>query len=384
MTDINLKQINRVLLYIFVFSIAFERAFPFLPGISFPKAISIIYVISLCMNQDYLRLLLRGKVNSVVLALFGTFLLTNIFNAGLFSSETMKPLNVSFVLNTLLIWVLLHHEKLDPGVLERVLIFFSIGYLMLVLAHYLGFSQQGITGRVFIGGALPNNLGINGVIAICGLLIFANNTNVISILRASFIFLAALLTLTLVLATGSRSAVLSFVAVILIYFAHSRKSAQLLFITATIALFPLAIETFSVLADRATSTIENVEIGGRIAIYLFVFNIISSNFIFGVGRSGYDALAELQFGVSPSPHNVFLEAFLYGGIWAGILWLFVIYKTCSIAFSKYKNLGQLSGLLLLPPLLMNAMSGQLFNNSLIFLLIAIIIADEARVLKTVP
>jgi O-antigen ligase len=382
MTDVKLKQINRVLLYIFVFSIAFERAFPFLTGLSFPKAVSIIYFISLCMNQDYLRLLLRGKVNSVVLALFGTFLITNIFNAGLFSSETMKSLNVSFVLNTLLIWVLLHHEKLDPGVLERTIIFFSIGYLLLVLAYYLGFYQTGTTGRVFIGNALPNNLGINGVIAICGLLIFANNTNVISVLRGSFILLAALLTLTLVLATGSRSAALSLVVVILIYLVHSRKSVQLLSLTAAIVLFPLAIETFNVLADRAFSTIENVELGGRIAIYLFVFNIISSNYIFGVGRSGYDALAELQFGFSPSPHNVFLEVFLYGGIWAGILWLFVIYKTCSVAFSKYKILGQLSGLLLLPPLLMNALSGQIFNNSLIFLLIAIIIADETKVLKT--
>jgi len=375
-------MINRVLLYIFVFSLAFERAFPFLPGLSFPKAISIMYLVSLCMNQDYLRLVFGGKINSVVLALFGVFLLTNIFNAGLFSSQIMKPLDVSFVLNTLLLWVLLLHEKLDPGVLERALFFFSIGYLVLVLAHYLGFSQEGTTGRIFIGGALPNNLGINGVIAICGLLMFANNTNRMTILRAGFIFLATLLTLTLVLATGSRSALLSFVVVILIYFSHSRKAVQLLFLTTAIVLFPLAIETFTVLADRAISMIENVEIGGRIAIYVFVLNIILSNVIFGVGRSGYDALANFQFGFSPSPHNVFLEVFLYGGIWAEILWLFVIYKICSITFRKYKILGRYSGLLLLSPLLMNAVSGQLFNNSLIFLMIAIIIADEARVLKT--
>ena len=92
-------------------------------------------------------------------------------------------------------------------------------------------------------------------------------------------------------------------------------------------------------------------------------------------------MAELQLGISPSPHNVFLEVLLYGGVWAGILWIFVIYKTCSAALRKYRFSGQLSGLLLLPPILINAVTGQLFNNSLIFLLIAVIIADETRTFR---
>jgi O-antigen ligase len=146
-------------------------------------------------------------------------------------------------------------------------------------------------------------------------------------------------------------------------------------------LFPVFIEVFSVIVDRMNSAIDNVELGGRIAIYLFAINVISSNLFFGVGRNGYTALANLEFGFSPSPHNVFLEVLVYGGIVAELLWLFVVYKISVIAFRTYKYLWSYSCLLLLMPVLINSLTGQVFNNTLIFYILAIIIAIGAKVPK---
>jgi len=325
-----------------------------------------------------------GKLDRVVLALFGVFLLTNIFNAGLFSSVIMKPLDLSFVLNIVLLWTLLYHEKLDPGVLRRALIFFSMGYLVLVLVHHLGFSQTNIgSGRVSIGKALPNNLGINGVVAVCGLLVFSNSRNIPSILRSCFLVVLGLLIINLVLVTQSRSAFIALSVVLLIHLMHSKKRIQVLLLISCFFLFPVFTETFTVVIDRVISAIENGELGGRAAIYLTSMEIISSNYIFGVGRNGYDVLANLEFGFSPSPHNVFLEVLLYGGIIAEILWIFVIYKVLIMALQSYKNLKNYSGLILIIPFLINSIAGQIFNNTLMFLLIAMILSADVNRIKKV-
>jgi O-antigen ligase len=376
MLNINIRVCNQILLYVFVFSLAFERAFPFLPGLSFPKAFGIIYIMSLCINPNFIRTFSTGNTHKVVFLLFGIFLLTNVFNGGLFHIAGLKSIDQSFLLNIILMWCLINHAKLDHGILVRSFIYFSLGYLVLVLFYSLGLYQTLSNGRVYMGSALPNALGLNGAIGICGLLSFFSNITRPSWGSVLFVLVSVLLTLSLLLATGSRSALIAVFFVFVMYFFWSSKSIRFVLIVTTMILIPASFDSFSVITDRSVSAIENQELGGRLVTWLLISDIISDNFLFGVGRNGYDFIADLELGYSPSPHNVFLEVFVYGGVLALCLWVSLFYKMGKIALRSHDFEKKHAVVMIIPLLLMVSVAGQVFNNTLMFFLIALIFSVE--------
>ncbi len=368
---LDIKIINRALLYILTFSIAIERAFPFIDGLSYPKLVAVVYLSTLLINPNYTALL--SRVNKLVILLVMLFLITNIFNGGLLDLSNIKAIDTSFFLNILLLWVLLTHEKLDSGVLQSSLFFFLIGYLALVVVYNLGYYERLLNGRVYIGSSLPNNLAFNGVVALAILLIFLNKINRSSFLLKFPIFVSAFLIITLVLDTGSRSALISLLLTLFIYFFYSKTSIRLILLLLSTIIISVFYESFSVISERVVSTLEVGEIGGRMPIITFILDQISSNLMFGVGRNQYDLLADIEFGYSPSPHNIFLEVFVYGGVFAFLLLIFIVIK---IIMSAYKSTNSYTCFILLPAIMMQALTGQGFNNKLIFLVLAVIISSH--------
>ena len=368
---INFNFLNKVLLFGFAFTLAFERAFPFLPGLSFPKAAAIIYVFSLIFNPGYMKYLLEFKANKLIFMLIGMWLLLNFFNGGLLSFG-VSELDYPFFLNIALVWVLVTHERMDPGILEKALIYYLMGYFCLVLFHYLGFSETLINGRVFIGASLPNALGMGGVFAFCVVLKALRMKLQNPLFIKPLIFLVGLLVISLILATGSRASLIALILVLAIYFFYSSPKARTALIVISIILIPVFLPFFGVIVDRSTSTIENVEFGGRLSYWIFMIEVISENILLGVGQGGYNYLTELQFGYSPSPHNVFVEVFILGGITAFILWLWILKVIVERGFLSIREEGNLTKLTLVAPILLSSVSGQVFNNTLIFFVLALI------------
>jgi len=371
MTIINFNFLNKALLFIFTFTLAFERAFPFLPGLSFPKAAAILYLASLILNPSYMRVLLEIKANKLIFMLLSIWFLLNVFNGGLLKYG-IEELDIPFFLNIALVWILLNHERLDPGILEKALIYFSLGYFCLVIIYYLGFYQTLSNGRVLIGKALPNALGMSGVFAICGALKLLRMRFNYSFFVKPLICIGAIMIISLILATGSRSSLLALVFVVGIFFFWSSIKVKLGLITVGIILIPLALPFFSVIIERSASTVENVEFGGRLMYWLFMLEVISQNIILGVGQGGYNFLTDLQFGHSPSPHNVFVEVFILGGLTAFILWLWLLKVVLSQGLYSIRYEKNITKLMLAPPILLVGVSGQIFNNSLIFYIFALI------------
>ena len=371
MTIINFNFLNKALLFIFAFTLAFERAFPFLPGLSFPKAAAILYLASLILNPSYMRVLLEIKANKLIFMLLGIWLLLNVFNGGLLKYG-IEDLDIPFFLNIALVWILLNHERLDPGILEKALIYFSLGYFCLVIIYYLGFYQTLSNGRVLIGKALPNALGMGGVFAICGALKLLRMRFNYSFFVKPLICIGALMIISLILATGSRSSLLALVFVVGIFFFWSSIKVKLGLIIVGIILIPLALPFFSIIIERSSSTIENVEFGGRLMYWVFMLEVISQNILLGVGQGGYNFLTNLQFGHSPSPHNVFVEVFILGGLTAFVLWLWLLKVVLAQGLYSIRYEKNLTKLMLAPPILLIGVSGQIFNNSLVFYVFALI------------
>ena len=132
-----------------------------------------------------------------------------------------------------------------------------------------------------------------------------------------------------------------------------------------------------VITERVVNSATTGDLGGRMAIILFCIDVISSNPIFGVGAIQYDILAQRTFGNSPSPHNVFLQTYLYGGIVALSIWTWILLKLFRVAYKLYIRSGSFTCLMLLPPIFLMGVSGQVFNNSLVFLVFAVIISHQS-------
>ena len=163
-------NLTRIILFIVLFSFIFERVFPFLDNMSYSKLVILVYLVMLSLQQNF-YIAFFSRVNKIVVLLLILFLLTNIFNGGLLISQDIKSLDFSFLFNILFLWVLLAHEKLDPGILNSSLSFYVIGYLILVLFYFFGYYDLLSNGRVYMGGSLPNNLALNGVYAVSFLLL---------------------------------------------------------------------------------------------------------------------------------------------------------------------------------------------------------------------
>ena len=372
--DLDIRTFNRALLFLFAFTLAFERAFPFLPSLSYPKLFAILYVGSLFCNPNFLRTFNKLIVPKSVILLFALFLFLNFLNPSLFEYGITK-IDQSLLLNILLFWFLLIHERIDKGILSKSLFFFFFGYLFLVLAYFLGFYDVGVGGRVSIGAALPNSLAFFGVFAIASSIISSKQDYFRSSFIRALFFLSSLSIIPLILATGSRSGAIALFLVYGIYIILSgtRRLLSLFLLGGLIFL----IFIFSdVLVDRLINTAETGDLGGRLMIILFCLDLILQNPIFGVGESQYEYLAVKTFGYSPSPHNVFLETYLFGGLMGLILWLTLCYKGVKVAFQEYFAHSTVNSFLLLPPILLMGVSGQVFNNTIVFLVFAVIMSYQ--------
>jgi O-antigen ligase len=345
-------------------------------NVSYSKLIIIVYLSSLLLNIS-LYTVLVSRVNRTVVVLLVVFLLTNILNGGLFIEQDIKDLDWSFLFNILFLWMLFSHNKLDPGVLHNSLIFLVIGYLILAFLYVFGVHDiNPISGRVYMGGSLPNNLAFNGLYALSIMLLLFERIKIKSFVLGVFIFSAAILMINLIIVTGSRSAIIALLFVLLIYLFFLNKSMRLIKLFMIIILISIFYENYPIVVERFSTSISTGDIGGRYNIYILMLDIISSNPIFGIGRAHFDTLSSAVFGHSPSPHNVFFEVFLYGGAFASLLLVYIFYNIIRISYESYKLTNSYSYLILIPPLILQALTQQLFNNKIFFLLLAVIIASQ--------
>lgn len=373
-----LRTYNTILLCLFVFVLPFERAIPFLPGLSLPKAVGLVYAASLFLNPVFLKSAMTGKVHVGLLALAAVFLFTNILNGGLFNSARLKSIDQSFLLNLIFGFFLVVHNKINPGVLLKAFSYFALGYLCLVAAYHLGFYQTLSNGRVYMGAALPNALGLGGAAAVVSLVSSHGTLGSRSLRESIFVLVGCVAVLSLLLATGSRSALLAVAAILLIYIAQSSNLNRIPLILVGTVLGALFFDSFNVITERTISSVENQELGGRLITWLLIFDIIGEHFWTGVGRNGYDAITEFKIGYSPSPHNVFLEVWVYGGF---IALFFLLCLTYILLRASYRALTQLDlrvPIMLLPFIFLVSISGQVFNNTLMFFLFALILSVDKQ------
>jgi O-antigen ligase len=263
-------------------------------------------------------------------------------------------------------WILVNHEQINHWVLEKGLLFFALGSTVLALLFYNGIGLGYTDGRVSIFGDNENIIGQRMCISII-VVILAVIQNRLCLSRARYLLLLSVpVMLGLLVATGSRLAIVTFVLVFMAGMVliktrtHVSKIAvftvggMLLFIIGYVAL------QNEILRDRLLLSLKEGDLSNRDFIWGNIFPLIENNLLFGVGQSGYLAFCLETFGRDMSPHSVIMELLCFTGITGLIIYLYFIYRLFQRSLQSYKQTG-----ILLPILLFIIISGMLLGSHIL-------------------
>ena len=124
---------------------------------------------------------------------------------------------------------------------------------------------------------------------------------------------------------------------------------------------------FTLVAERLFDTLNVGDLSSRDIIWAKVMDVISNNYIYGIGKTGY--LLELG---DFSPHNVILEVLCYTGIVGLLIFGYFLFGIVSNAYKKAKDHCDSLPLILLVPIFGMILSGQIFGQKIVWFIFAYI------------
>jgi O-antigen ligase len=281
--------------------------------------------------------------------------------------------------NSILFWILLNHEEIEKQILEKGMLSFAFGAILLAVLFYAGIGiSYSADGRISIFGDNQNNIGVRICISLIILLltVFQNNLN---IGKYRFLLLLPIpLMVHLMALSASRVAIVSFL-LSFIAGAFLLRSAtplrKVAIIGVSIIIFAIVIKTLlntEVLRLRILQSIQERDLSGRELIWQKIMPLIKEHPIFGMGRVGYNYFVENTFGEIKSPHNVFLEILCYTGIVGLAIYFWFLVQLIKIAFKTYTARMGIMPLILLIPVFGVLMSGQILSVKIGWIIFAYI------------
>lgn len=372
-----MNKIQRITLLIFFFSINFEVWDPFDTGgyFSISKFTGFIYFFSILINfRDFFQKKEISHYLKPIWLFFAWLTIISLININQVSSAFF---NFSIFQVIILFWLLINHERRDPGILERGMVSYAIGSVVLALCYFTGIGVQYAHGdRVVLFGDNENIIGLRMSISLMILLMnWLQNPMKLSKLR--YLFLVPLpIMMSLLAATGSRTAFLSLILMLIagvLIYKTKKKSHNFIILALGVAVIIFALQYFlssGVMMSRLQKTTETGDLAQRDAIWFFIIPIIMNHPIFGIGETGY------AWHVGPiSPHNVLLEVLIYSGLIGFMLFMIFIIRVSKQAFLTYKQSGLILFPLLLVPVYLMILSGQMLFTKIAWVIFSYIAAS---------
>jgi len=374
--------IRKFSIYAFFFSLNFETMNLFNLGISYLSTkitISILMLISMFSFKSFILLKNDLKYLFPLFAYFIILTTISIYNS-------VAPFNdffdFSFFLNILVFYLLTRYSNVYPNILLKGLLVFSISTFVLSLLYFLGIgitdSLEGLDGRSTVFGMNQNFLGLSLCISIFTIISIVME-NKLELGKRRFVLLSLLpFMFVFLISTGSRVAFISLILglFLFIYFNKSYSSVKKsTIIVASLLVFLLFSFVFlknSLVVERLSNSVNEGDLSSRDLIWINLYNIITNNYVFGIGKTGYAMVMNSNslFEGVPSPHNVLIEVLCYTGIVGLIIFIFFIYRILCIAYQKNKLNTEILPLVLFIPVLGMILSGQIFDQKIAWILFA--------------
>jgi O-antigen ligase len=360
-----IKKLQDLLLYAYFFSINFQEFKLFNLGfLSIPKIIAFLYFLFLLPNINFF--LKPQKINYILFPIFSYFLFLFCINILNINIKSLAIFDFTLFINIILFWLSTIHFSRDVTIANKAIFSLAIGSVFLAFFYFLGIGvESDEQGRISIFGDNANFVGIKMSISIILILFIVIQNSLHFNWVRYLLFLPIPIMLKLLIETGSRVSLISFILMILVGFYFVKKNGIFIKVFLFLILSGLIFYIYKfvlenqILLLRLSSSIEDKDLGGREVIYTEISEVVKNNFLIGIGQTGYFT----KFG-DASPHNVLLEILCYSGIFGltmYLLFLLNILRTALKAKSVEKNILPL---ILLIPLLGLILSGQILTLKL--------------------
>lgn len=383
-----MKNIQNFFFLLYFFSINFEQWDIFNTEIDFliTKITVSLYLISTMASFNSMYSLNNIKKN--VLPIFFLFSLMTLMNYLNKSSDSKNIFNIAFLLPIILLIPMYNQSIRNENLILKGLFSFSISAIIITLFAYIGIFSTVSNGdldgnRLTVFNNNQNDLGLRLVIAIF-ILFFAVYKNLLKLGKFRYLYLIFIPhVFYFVVQTGSRVAFISFLLGLFVIITTIDISRWIkIFFIVPILLFSAILIYGFILSDsdvvsRLSSSINDGDLSQRDLIWAASIELIYDNPLFGIGQTGFvNSISDALYGVSTSPHNVFIEVFCYTGLFGFTLFLLFIIPIIKYPFYINSKTNNYLPLLFLIPLFGVLMSGQLFGSKTFFLIILYIITSK--------
>ena len=385
--------IQNFFLYLYFFSINYENFNP-TGYFSLSKLAGIIYVISAILSTRIFLSLNRKQLYFYwPILIFVVYLtLISLINFNDFSNRFV---DIALIQNLLIFMVVINHIRKDYLVLEKGMLALAIGSVTVSILLFLGIGLTempqdvgGLIVRKTFFNAGANELALKlstGLIIIISVLL--ENTFNLKKWTRFFLALSIPFLIINIFGTASRTAFLILPVCGLIWLAFKIISSDKKFLSLIFGLLILSIlitpliylglqfEEFELLAARLQDTggVGDNSETGRITLWIGFFSLIFENPIFGNGYSGFDLITFDYFGFIESPHNVFLEVFLYTGLIGFSIYTLFISRIFLASYKLFKYRNRILPTILIPIALAFIFILQGLNEKICWLILAYII-----------
>ena len=212
----NAKKVQRLALYLLIFSVNFEAWDPLNTNgfFSVSKLFGVIYLVTILPSlKEFLDVKSIGYVLNSIWIFFILLTIVSLSNINVISPTFF---NFSIFQNIILFWFLLNQERKEPGILEKGLIGFAMGSIVLAILFSLGFGIFDDDGRITLFGDNANIIGLRMAISIIFLLFFTFQNKFKQGKTKYLLILAVPVMLQLMAETGSRVAFISLASSLLV------------------------------------------------------------------------------------------------------------------------------------------------------------------------
>lgn len=379
-----LKQIQRITLWLFFFSINFEMM-ALNPGssqtISMSKLTAFFYILSILPEYKlFFRIDHIKQYIGPIFLFFGWLTLISLININEISSEFIDN---TILINILFFWIMINHERSDYLILEKAMLSFAFGALALALFFVAGIGVEYEGDRLSIFGDDQNYIGFRTSVAIL-ILVLAVVQNRLNMGWWRYLLMIPIpLMLKLISETGSRGAFLSFVLTGItgiLLFRTKETWKKVVAVIAGLIIFVVVGNVLlesNIMKERLLETVESGDTGGRTKIWHNLFEIVKNHPLTGIGKTGYIYETTLIYGQEESPHNVILEIMCYTGIIGLIMYLIFLYQIGINSYNIYRRTAFLLPILLLIPILGMILSIQILAKKFGWILFTYIVSATA-------
>lgn len=378
-----IKFIQKIAVFIFFFSINFEMWDPLATNghFSLSKLAGIIYfVVMLPSIMDFRTPAVFKPILGPIWIFFLWLTFISLVNIRI---DNTGFIDFTILQNIVLFWILINHETIDELLLEKAMLCFGIGSIVLGILFSLGIGidYDAISFRTSIFGDNANNVGVRMAISliIIPLVLIQNR---LRLGKSRYFFLLGLpFIFNSMIATGSRVSLIAFLlAYISFIFMHKSRNkwGKPVLILAgffmIIYIWQVLLKS-EVIVQRLIQSIQEGDLSERDTIWKMVIPFWLENPIFGFGETGYEYFTFSISGRYISPHNVILEILCLTGIVGLTLYLIFLYRITRISYQTYRHWGSLLSMLLLIPVFGLLLSVQLLQMKIGWVIFAYIVAN---------